>query len=254
MRNILGQKKHAAIFSVVLLSISIAALSVWGLRLGIDFTGGTLMEVQFSKELPPSQEICAFLHEECQENFVVQKSDDGRVLIRYQESDEAFNKEVLDSLTQFDEDIVLLRTDFIGGVISQQLKDNAFSAIMFAVIAILLYIAWAFRKISFPVSSWSYGLGAVAALAHDIIIVLGIFAILGHFYGVEIGVPFVAALLTILGYSVNDTIVVYDRVRENILRTRDTAHFGRLINQSLNETLARSLNTSLTVVVVLLAM
>jgi len=254
MINFISKKRIAFAFSGVLLLISLVALSFWGLKFGIDFTGGTLMEVQFTKPAPSSEQLCAMLHQECHENFIVQKSDNGRVLIRYKQSDEAFNKQVLDALTLYDKDLKLLRTDFIGGVISQRLKDNALSTILLAVSAILLYIAWAFRKISFPVSSWSYGLGAIVALAHDILIVLGVFAILGHFYGVDIGVPFVAALLTILGYSVNDTIVVYDRIRENILRTRDTAHFERLVNQSLNETLGRSLNTSLTVVVVLLAM
>ena len=122
---------------------------------------------------------------------------------------------------------------------------------MLSILGIAIYISVAFRKVSRPVSSWKYGLGAIIALAHDVIITAGIFSFLGHFYGVKTDVAFVAALLTILGYSVNDTIVVYDRIRENILRSGIKDEFESVINRSLNETLARSINTSFTVIIVL---
>lgn len=254
MIKILERKKQAFIVSLAFVSIAIFAIFSWGLKFGIDFTGGTLLEVKFSEKSLVDGDICASLPSECKDNFIIQKSDENRVLIRYGDSDEKFNKEVYSGLVSYDKDIEFLKTDFIGATISEQLKDNALSAIVLAISIILIYIAWAFRKISFPVSSWSYGLGAVVALTHDILIILGIFSFLGYYYGIEVGIPFIAALLTVLGYSVNDTIVVYDRIRENILRTRDTAHFDKLINKSLNETLARSMNTSITVVVVLVAM
>jgi len=254
MINILGKKKQAFIVSLAFISVTIFVISTWGLKFGIDFTGGTLMEVEFSKSSLADGDICVSLPDECRDNFIIQKSDENKVLIRYGKSDEVFNKKVVDGLTEYDKNIKFLRTDFIGSTISQQLKDNALSAIILAVSIILIYVAWSFKKVSFPVSSWSYGLGAVIALTHDILIILGVFAFLGHYYNVEVGIPFVAALLTILGYSVNDTIVVYDRIRENILRTRDTAHFEQLINKSLNETLSRTINTSMTVIVVLIAM
>ena len=117
----------------------------------------------------------------------------------------------------------------------------------------MLYIAWAFRKVSRPIASWKYGAGAVIALVHDILITIGFFSILGHYFGVEVGVPFVAALLTILGFSVHDTIVVYDRTRENLLRSSAKESFPEIVNRSLNETLVRSINTSLTVIITLLA-
>ncbi len=254
MINILGKRKQAFIVSFAFVSIAIVAIAIWGLKFGIDFTGGTLMKVQFSKDSLASGDICSSLPNECRDNFIIQKSDDNKVLIRYGESNEEFNKRVVDGLTKYDKDIKFLRTDYIGATVSKQLKDNALSAILLAVSVILVYIAWAFRKISFPVSSWSYGLGAIVALIHDILIILGVFAFLGHYYNIEVGIPFIAALLTVLGYSVNDTIVVYDRIRENILRTRDTAHFEKLVNKSLKETMARSVNTSVTVIVVLVAM
>jgi preprotein translocase subunit SecF len=117
----------------------------------------------------------------------------------------------------------------------------------------MLYIMWAFRRVSYPVESWKYGLGAILALTHDVIIVLGVFAFLGHKYGVEVNIPFIAALLTILGYSVNDTIVIFDRIRENLNKVRAKKNFEDTVNRSINESLARSINTSLTVAVVLLA-
>lgn len=254
MINILGKRKQAFIVSLAFVSMSIVAISIWGLKFGIDFTGGTLMKVQFSKESLANGDICASLPDKCRDNFIIQRSEDNKVLIRYGESSEKFNKRVVDGLKKYDKDVKFLKTDYIGATISDQLKSNALSAILLAVSIILIYIAWAFRKISFPVSSWSYGLGAIVALIHDILIVLGVFAFLGHYYNIEVGIPFIAALLTILGYSVNDTIVVYDRIRENILKTRDTEHFEKLINKSLKETLARSVNTSVTVVVVLISM
>lgn len=254
--QIIDKRKFAYVFSVVLIGISIFALSSWRLKLGIDFVGGTLTEFKISDgvELPDTEEVCQILGEGmCNESFALQKSDDNHIIIRYKESSEEFNQKVLIAVREIDSNAEQLRTDFIGATISDQLKSGAFKAIIFSVIAILLYIAWAFRKVSYPVSSWNYGLGAVLALVHDVIIVLGVFAFLGYFYNIEIGIPFVAALLTILGYSVNDTIVVYDRIRENVIRTRETGKFEELLNRSLNESLARSLNTSLTVVVVLIS-
>ncbi len=254
--QILDKRKFTYIFSVILIGISIFSLSNWGLKLGIDFVGGTLAEFKISEgiEAPDTEKICQSLGDgECNESFTSQKSDDNHIIIRYKQSSEEFNQKVLTAVKEIDPNAEQLRTDFIGATISDQLKNGAVKAIILSVVAILLFIAWSFRKVSYPVSSWNYGLGAVLALAHDVIIVLGAFAFLGYFYDIEVGVPFIAALLTILGYSVNDTIVVYDRVRENVIRTRETGDFEKLLNRSLNESLARSLNTSLTVVVVLIS-
>ena len=253
MLQIIDKRKYTYILSAALVVLSVVALAVWGLKPGIDFKGGTLMEVQFSGEAPTAQDIQEKLKELNINSLTVQPSENNTAILRYMASDEELNEKVVENLREFDENAKQLRVDFIGASISKQIKKNASMAIAFAAVAIALYIAWAFRKVSYPIPSWQYGMGAVIALAHDIIITLGIFVALGHFWGVEIGVPFVAALLTILGYSVNDTIVVYDRIRENILRSGAKENFENLINKSLNETLARSINTSLTVVVVLLA-
>ena len=253
MLHIINKRKYAYAVSAALVVLSIIALAVWGLKLGIDFKGGTLMEVQFGGKVPAARDIQAKLEELNLNSLTVQPSENGAVILRYMASDESLNEKVVEKLKEFDENVKQLRVDFIGASVSKQIKKSASMAIILAVIAIALYIAWAFRKVSYPVPSWQYGLGAVIALAHDIIITLGVFVLLGHFRGVEIGVPFIAALLTILGYSVNDTIVVYDRVRENILRFGVKESFESVVNKSLNETLARSINTSLTVIIVLLA-
>lgn len=254
MFKIIQKRKYAYVLSAILTGASIVLIALWGLRLGIDFKGGTLMEVQFTKDtIPQVEEVQKSLAELSLQSLTLQPTENKGMFIRYLASDENANDQVLVKLKAFDPDIKQLRTDFIGGSVSEQIKKNAWSGIALSIIGIALYIAWAFRRVSGIVTSWEYGLGAVIALAHDIIIVIGLFAVLGHYYDVEIGVPFVAALLTILGYSVNDTIVVYDRVRENLMRTSKKEDFENIVNRSLNETLGRSINTSMTVIITLVA-
>lgn len=254
MLQIIQKRKYAYWISGILTVASIVLLVFWGLKFGIDFKGGTLMEVQFSNDPAPQvSEVEGSLRELSLKSLTIQPTDNRGMLLRYLASDETANDSVLAKLTELDPGIVQLRTDFIGGSVSGQIKKNAISGIIFSIIGIALYIAWAFRRVSGAVTSWEYGMGAVIALAHDIIIVIGIFVLLGKYYDVEIGVPFIAALLTILGYSVNDTIVVYDRVRENLLRSNRKDDFETIVNRSLNETLGRSINTSLTVIITLIA-
>ena len=145
------------------------------------------------------------------------------------------------------------RVDVIGPAISSHLRSRAFSAAIAVVIAIILYVAYAFRKVSEPVKSWKYGIAAIVALVHDVTITMAVFALLGYYLGVEIDIPFVVALLTILGYSVNDTIVVFDRVRENLLHDGPN-RFAQTVNEGVNGTLVRSMNTSITTLLVLFAL
>lgn len=254
MFKIIQKRKYAYIFSIILTVASVVCVAVWGLRLGIDFKGGTLMEVQFVKDpVPQVVDVTAALDSLSLQSLTIQPTENNGMLLRYLASDDAANDQVLEKLQGIDPEMKQLRTDFIGGSVSEQIKQNAFTGTLISLIGIALYIAWAFRRVSGIVTSWEYGFGAIIALAHDIIIVIGLFAILGHFYGVEVGVPFIAALLTILGYSVNDTIVVYDRVRENLMRSSHKEDFEAIVNRSLNETLGRSINTSMTVIITLVA-
>ncbi len=254
MLKIIQKRKYAYALSIFLTGASVVCIVLFGLRLGIDFKGGTLMEVQFVKDpVPQVQDVQTSLSELSLQSLTLQPTENNGMLLRYLASDEAANDLVLEKLMALDPEVKQLRTDFIGGSVSEQIKRNAFTGTALSLIGIALYIAWAFRRVSGVVTSWEYGLGAIIALAHDIIIVVGLFAILGEYYDVEVGIPFVAALLTILGYSVNDTIVVYDRVRENLMRSSHKEDFENIVNRSLNETMGRSINTSMTVIITLVA-
>ena len=149
--------------------------------------------------------------------------------------------------------LVEKRFDSIGPTIGRELKNRSVLAIFLVIFLIVLYIAWAFRKVSKPVSSWKYGAVAVIALLHDVVLPTGLVAVLGHFWGAEADTLFVTALLTILGFSVHDTIVVFDRIRENLKGANPKELFEEIINRSVNETMARSINTSFTVILAMLA-
>jgi preprotein translocase subunit SecF len=252
--NIIQKRNYAYAFSILATGVAIVCIVLFGLRLGIDFKGGTLMETRFTElNLPTADLVREKLAPLELQSLTVQPTAERGMLLRYLASDEAVNERVLATLKEIDPEVEQLRVDFIGASVSDQMQRQAFTGTAMALLGIALYIAWAFRRVSYPVKSWEYGAGAIIALAHDIVITIGVFALLGHFFGIEVGVPFIAALLTILGYSVNDTIVVYDRVRENLLRAKTGTDFEVIVNRSLNETLVRSINTSLTVIIVLIA-
>jgi len=253
MINIIAKTKYAYIFSVVLTVVCILSLFVWGLKFGIDFTGGTRMEIQFLNKVPNSQEIVDVLANLNLNSLVVQSTGNNSAIIRYASEEDIVNQEVVKNIEEEYPDSKQLSVDFINSSVSKELKSKSLWAIFFAVVGIMVYIAWAFRKVSRPIESWKYGAGAVIALIHDILITVGVFSVLGHFRGIEVGIPFIAALLTILGFSVHDTIVVYDRTRENLIRSSNKEQFPEIVNRSLNETLVRSINTSLTVLLTLLA-
>lgn len=253
MINIISKTKYAYIFSGTVTVLSLLALFVWGLKFDIDFTGGTRMQIQFAQKLPSNQEIENNLQGLNLKSLIIQPSGNNQMLLRYASEDDKVNSQVLEKITEEYPGATQLRVDYINASVSQELKSKSLWAIFYAVAGIMIYIAWAFRKVSRPVESWKYGTGAVVALVHDILITVGVFSVLGHFFGVEVGVPFIAALLTILGFSVHDTIVVYDRTRENLLKSSGKEKFPGIVNSSLNETLHRSINTSLTVIITLLA-
>ncbi|HPN96929.1 MAG TPA: protein translocase subunit SecF, partial [Candidatus Moranbacteria bacterium] len=225
MYNIISKTKYAYIFSVTITVLSLMALFIWGLKFDIDFTGGTRMEFQFSQQLPSNDELTENLKELNLKSLIIQPSENNRLMLRYASEEDAVNQQVFETLSRKYEGMTQLRVDYIDASVSKELKSKSLWAIVWAVLGIMGYIAWAFRKVSRPVESWKYGLGAVVALVHDILITVGVFSVLGHFMGVEVGIPFIAALLTILGFSVHDTIVVYDRTRENLLRSSGKENF-----------------------------
>jgi len=253
MYNIISKTKYAYIFSGVLTFLSLLSLLVWGLKYDIDFTGGTLMQVQFVSPVPTSQDISDALASQNLKSLTVQTSDNNSFLVRYASEDDQTNDSVWQTINSKWSSATQLSVDFTNSTVSQELKSESLNAIGVAIIVIMLYIAWAFRRVSRPVESWKYGLGAVIALIHDVLITAGVFSVLGHFYGIEVGIPFIAALLTVLGFSVHDTIVVFDRTRENLIKGSSNEEFPDVVNKSLNETMVRSFNTSLTVIITLLA-
>lgn len=251
MLSIIPHKKIFLIVSGALVAASVLALVAWGLKLDIDFTGGSLWEVRFENTPPSSAEVLAALADYKIEPAIFQPVGDKGLIMKFrsvnENTHEAMKRE-LAIIGPMEE----LRFDSIGPTIGRELQNKSLKAIGYVLVLIVAYIAWAFRKVSRPVSSWKYGLIAVVALTHDVIIPAGVFAALGRFYGIEVGSFFVTAMLTVMGFSVHDTIVVFDRIREN-LRRRAADDFSVTINNSVNETLARSINTSLTVLLVLLA-
>ena len=249
---IIKNRKIFFILSTLLALASILALSFWGLNFGIEFTGGSLMEIEFKDTRASNDQIREKLVDLDLGETNIQPTGDNNVILRMKDIDEDIHQLVLVNIQELGE-IEELRFESIGPIIGQELKKKAFYSIIVALIMILLFIALAFRKVSFIVKSYKYGILAIIALFHDILIVLGVFAVLGEFLNIEIGVPFVAALLATLGYSVNDTIVVFDRIRENLLVSEHREELDKLVGKSLKQTLVRSLNTSLTTILVLSA-
>lgn len=262
--NIIKQQKFWLGVSTIAVIASLAVTFMWGLNLSIDFTGGALMEISFldkSPEVSELREIVAGVENVTEVS--VQPLGDNTYLFRLPEIENATRQNILNTLGNkyypaeeygdlSIDPLVEKRFESVGPIIGQELKSKSINAIAIALIAIVIYVAWAFRKVSRLISSWKYGVCAIIALFHDIVLVTGVFAVLGHVYGIEVGVPFVAALLTILGYSVNDTIVIFDRIRENLLKSSKEG-FEEIVNRSILESVSRSLNTSLTTLFALLA-
>src|SRR3989338_7739275 len=252
--NIIGYRKLWYFISGTLIVVSMAALVLWGLKLGIDFTGGSLVEVEFRDNRPAIKDIESAIGDKLGKANITPLGERGAAL-RLRSLSEEEHQQLLSWLKEKlgqdkgDDYIKDSRFTSIGPTIGAELQQKAVWAIVIVLLAIIFYIAWAFRKVSRSVPSWQYGVAAVMALFHDVLIPVGIFAGLGHFIGVEIDTLFITALLTVLGFSVHDTIVVFDRIRENLLKPAD--QFSVVVNRSVNETLARSINTSLATLLVL---
>jgi len=242
-------------FSIALTLLALGAFIVYGLSFGIDFRGGSILEFEFGTNRPSASDIQKALSD----NFSVKDVEvsfvgDRGVLLKMGEISEEQHQEILNKMrTNLVDVFEEKKFDSIGPVVGKELKDKSVQAIIITLLAIIIYIAFVFRKMSVVLSPWAMGLAAMLALAHDIIIPVGVFSLLGHFYGVEISAVFMAALLTILGYSVSDTVVIFDRIRENVIRNRLKERFDKLVHVSIMQTLTRSLNTNFTALLSLVA-
>ncbi len=244
--------------TAVTVAVSAGLLIAFGLRPGIDFTGGTLTELSFSMTRPSNDELKEVYKKEAGiDDAHLQTTGSQGVIIRSRFLTEEERAKISTALVkQFgtaSNTVKEERVEALGAVVSEQLRSKAIWAIALVNLSIIAYLAYAFRQVTRPVASWKYGVMAIAALLHDVLVVLAVFAVLGHFRQVEVDIAFVVALLTVLGFSVNDTIVVYDRIRENLIHHRDLP-FKEIVNRGLNETLMRSLNTTFTVLLPLLAL
>ena len=253
MLNIMKYYKAWFVVSAVIAVACIAALVGYGLKPGIDFRGGTLTQVGFTGKAPASAEVAEILKAAGFQGAQVQALGEKSIVIRTSPQENEEHLRLIQVLSEKYEGMTEEQFTSIGPVIGQELKGQAAVQLILVTLGIIFYIAYAFRKVTRPVSSWRFGTAAIVALVHDLLIVVGVFAILGHYRGVEIDSLFVTALLTVLGFSVHDTIVVFDRIREN-LRVRAGQNLFEIINNSINQTLIRSINTTLTVVFVLTAL
>lgn len=249
--DIIGRSKIWFTFSAILIVVSIFSIGYFGLNLGIDFTGGSLLEVQYEADVTLDSvrstlvdlDYEAVIQEGTQETFLIRTEN-----ITREEHDVILTG--LEGLGALEE----MRFEAIGPIIGEELRRKSVTAVILLLVLIVLYVAWAFRKVSRPIASWKYGILTIVAAMHDVLVPLGVFAVLGSVVGYQIDTAFVAALLTILGYSINDSIVVFDRTRENLVSNRHSdASFAHIVNKSVIQSFARSINTSLTTLLVLLA-
>ena len=255
---IVKYRKFFYLLSGIIMLGSLAVFIGWGLRLGIDFKGGSLIEVNYPNGRPDVSVIEKQLSAEKRGAFSVRPTGTNGYIVRMETLDEAGRVAVTaglspDSKTRAE----IKRFTSIGPVLGAEAARNSLYSIAFVILCIVLFITFAFRKVSEPVASWKYGLIAIFALIHDVLVPTGAFVLLGHFAGVEVDTLFVTALLVVLGFSIHDTIVVFDRVRENLRLAREYREkksFEQIVGESINQTFVRSINTSLTTVLALIVL
>ena len=265
---VINRKKIFVTISAILAIVSLVLISFFGLDLSIEFTGGSIIEAEYPVEDRPDKETLQINFDNLEiGGYTLQPIEDTGYVLRtaFLETDQT------ESVRQVFQSggAEITREAAIGPSVGQELRTKAIAAIIIVSIGIISFIAFAFRRVSRPVESWKYGLVAIVALIHDILLPTGVFALLGYFLGFEVDLLFVMGLLVILGYSVNDTIVVFDRTRENLMRLQDgndatnvingevvspNSSFAKVVGLSLEQTYARSLNTSLTTLVVLVCL
>ncbi|MDE2001070.1 MAG: protein translocase subunit SecF [Patescibacteria group bacterium] len=240
--------------STVLTVAAVASMIGFGYKQGIDFAGGTLWQVQFTQPVDMNS-LQSFLASQGAQDVTVRTgATANEVSIRAKEMTEDLHTSIATQMNQQFGSFQEMSFASIGPAIGSELRNNALIAFVLVLLGISLYVAFAFRKVSYPVSSWKYGVATLITLFHDALIPAGAFAFWGWKFGVEIDTNFIVALLVVMGFSVHDTIVVFDRIRENLLLSKNKENLGPIINASVRQTFARSVNTSLTLFLVLIAM
>lgn len=253
---IIAHKRHwfFALTGLVVLA-AIASAFFFGLKPGIEFTGGTYARIAFAGDRPTVEQMQEKLSAAGLSDFSVRAAGEHEYDVRITGSDEAVQGTLSNAVATWNAyQGSVTELSQIGPTIGKELRSKAYLSISLVLLCILLFVAFAFRKVSRPVSSWVYGLIALVTLLHDVIVPVGFFAALGHFAGAEVDTLFVTAILTVLGFSVHDTIVVFDRTRENLALNQERGKkepFVETAGRALQSTFVRSINTSLTVVITL---
>lgn len=252
MLNIVGKRYWFFALSTIVIIPGVIALILWGLPLAIDFTGGSILEVRFETGSPPAPaEVVEMYDDLGVPDPLAQSAGSTDIIVRSKIIDESTKALIMGELeTRFESPVTLLRFDSVGPSIGIEVAQQAAGAIGLAALFILLYITYAFRGVP---NARRFGVAAIIAMLHDVAVVIGVEAIFGHFLGWEVDALFLTALLTVIGFSVHDSIVVFDRIREN-QRTHRRLNFEQLVNHSIVQTLDRSINTQLTVMLTLLAL
>jgi preprotein translocase subunit SecF len=252
MFNIVQRKYLFFGLSALVIVPGLIGLFLWGLPLAIDFTGGNLLEIHFDSGTPPAPaDVLDFLQTKGVEDPIVQSAGTSDLIIRSRPIPEGVRSSLLGDLqTQFGGPLTVLRDERVGPSIGSEVAQRAAGAVGLAVVGILAYITYAFRGVT---HAFRYGVAAIVAMLHDVAVVVSVESLLGHFLGWEVDSLFLTALLTVIGFSVHDTIVVFDRIREN-QRLHRRLPYDTLVNHSIVQTLARSINTQLTVLLTLLAL
>jgi len=246
--------KHYKLYyfiSGILILASIICLAKFGLKFSIDFLGGSILEVEF-ETTPANSVIRENLNKFDLGEITIQPTGEKGIILRLKSIDETAHQQILSSLNKISP-VEEKRFESIGPTIGRELRGKTALLIIVSLISLLIYIAVAFRKISGTISSWQYGVVSIITLAFDVLIPIAVFALLGKIYNIQFNIPIVAALLTILGYTINDKVIVFDRVRENLLRSREE-NFEELVNQSLNQIIGRSLSTGACTLLILFSL
>jgi preprotein translocase subunit SecF len=250
--NLISKRYFYFLFSLVVIIPGLIGLGLWGLPLSIDFNSGSLLEVKFqSGTLPQPADVIGVYDQLGLKDSRVQTTADNTLIIRSADMTNDTKTQIINALEkQFNDKVTVLRFDTVGPAIGKEVTTNAAIAVGLAALGILLYIWFAFRNIP---NAYRYGVAAIIAMMHDVLVVIGVQTYLSHFMGWEFDTLFLTALLTVIGFSVHDTIVVFDRVRENSSVYRRLP-FEQIVNHSIVQTLDRSINTTLTVLLTLLTL
>lgn len=250
MINFTKYRKIYYILSGLLVVLSLFSILSYGVKLGIDFTGGSVLELKFQQR-PDNAAIQEKLKELNLGEIVIQPTENEGVIMKMKSINQEEHQKIVSELNGISP-VTELRFESIGPVIGRELSQKTNAVLFLSLIAMVFYIAVAFRGVSWLISSWQLSFASLIALFHNIIIPVGVFSFLGKFYNIEITIPFIVAILTIIGYSINDTVVVFDRIREHLLKKTGEA-FDKVVDKSLNEVFGRSVNTVLTVLITLFA-